>query len=140
MTAFSTRQDLTVVIREVAQKVGVDLCVLFGSRAGECFRVDADVDLALSFQDTPSPERRLELIGQFQAATASLPVDVVFLHRDTDPVLRFEVFRSGQPVFERVPGAMAQQRVKALMLYEDALPLRRMRRNQMLKTGGGHVP
>lgn len=79
----------------------------------------------------PSPERRLEIIGQLQAVTESAPVDVVFLHRDTDPVLRFEVFRSGQVVFERGPGLMVQERVRAAMLYEDALPFRRPQRHQL---------
>ena len=134
--AQSTEQLLSA-IRKVSEEVGAGLCILFGSRAGRPPRVEADVDLALSFRIMPSPERRLEIIGRFQTAAGPLPVDVVFLHRDTDPVLRFEVFRSGRLVFEQDDGDMVEQRVLALMMYEDVLPLRRMRRQKLLQGDTG---
>ena len=127
----SSSDKLRRRVQEVAETSGADLCVLFGSRVGDSVSARSDIDLALRFGSMPSPERRLQIIGQFQAAAGSVPVDVVFLHRNTDPVLRFEIFRSGQLVFERTAGHMVEERVRALMLYEDALPLRRLRRESL---------
>lgn len=45
-------------------------------------------------------------------------------HRDTSPVLRFEVYRGGRPVFEAEPGLFVSGAVRALALYEDARPFR----------------
>jgi predicted nucleotidyltransferase len=123
--------ELCQRLREVAETSGSELCVLFGSRGRSSGTARSDVDLALSYRVMPSPEQRLQIIGLFQAAAGHVPVDVVFLHRDTDPVLRFEIFRSGQTVFEESPGVMVEARVRAFMSYEDALPLRRLRRESL---------
>lgn len=114
-----------------AEATGCRLCVLFGSRAGAGPGVERDVDLALQFASLPSPERRLRLIGQAQDVCAEVPADVLFLHLRTDPVLRFEVFRSGVPLFEAEEGLFIEEKVRALMLYEDALPFRRMLRERL---------
>lgn len=74
------------------------LCVLFGSRARGGSIVKGDVDLALHFAKLPDPARRLQIIGELQDTCGSDDVDVAFLHLRTDPVLRFEVFRTGRPL------------------------------------------
>ena len=51
--------------------------------------------------------------------------DLVFVTPTTDPVLRFEIFRDGEPLYERESGLFVEERVRAVMLYEDALPFRR---------------
>ncbi|MFW6089772.1 MAG: nucleotidyltransferase domain-containing protein [Gemmatimonadota bacterium] len=126
-----------------AEAAGSRLCVLFGSRAGaEVSSPDgatanrspstrSDVDIAIQFRELPPPERRLELIGEAQDICGAAMADVVFLHLRTDPVLRFEIFRSGRPVFEAEEGAFIDEKVRALMLYEDALPFRRMLRERL---------
>lgn len=88
-----------------AERVGCRLLVLFGSAADPEPAVSPrDVDLAVDFPDLPSADRRLALIGELEDLCGPRPVDVVFLHRDTDPVLRFEVFRRGEPLHEARPG------------------------------------
>lgn len=114
-----------------AEASGSRLCVLFGSRAGAAAPSSSDVDIAIQFPTLPPPERRLELIGEAQDICGSAMADVVFLHLRTDPVLRFEVFRSGRPVFEAADGIFIDEKVRALMLYEDALPFRRMLRERL---------
>jgi predicted nucleotidyltransferase len=116
-----------------AGAAGCRLLVLFGSAAGPA-DAPRDVDLALSFTDLPAPERRLRIIGELQDLCGASPVDVVFLHRDTDPVLRFEIFRSGTPIHESRPALFVEEAVRALALYEDALPFRRALR-ESLKRG-----
>lgn len=76
----------------------------------------------------PGPERRLRLLGELQDIGGGWPVDLVLLHRETDPVLRFEVFRSGVPLYEARPGLFVTEAVRAVALHEDALPFRRLLR------------
>lgn len=114
-----------------AEASGSRLCVLFGSRAGAEHSSQSDVDIAIQFPTLPLPERRLELIGEAQDLCGAAMADVVFLHLRTDPVLRFEIFRSGRPVFEAAEGMFIDEKVRALMLYEDALPFRRMLRERL---------
>jgi hypothetical protein len=125
--------DLEERLTSAAREVGSDLCVLFGSRAGSHPRPGADVDVALAFGKLPAPERRLQIIGRLQTAVGAAAADVVFLHAGTDPVLRFEIIRSGRVLHEARPGIMVEERVRALILYEDALPLRRIRMEKLRK-------
>lgn len=115
---------------------GCRLLVLFGSRATERAAEGADLDLALLFETLPPPDRRLEIIGELQELAGDRRVDVVFLRPETDPVLRFEIFRDGLPLYERRPGVFVEERVRAAMLYHDALPFRRaLRRRLAMGTG-----
>lgn len=123
--------DIGRSLRRWAERSGCDLCVLFGSRAGGGPRVAGDLDVAARFPSMPSPDRRLRLIAELQSAAGPERADLVFLHEDTDPVLRFEIFRTGELVFERESGTLVRERVRALMLYEDALPFRRARREKV---------
>jgi predicted nucleotidyltransferase len=108
---------------KLAASAGCRLAILFGSSAAGQERA-RDVDVALAFDELPEPARRLELLADVQEITHPRPADVVFLHRDTSPVLRFEVFRQGRPVFEAEPGLFVRGAVRALALYEDARPFR----------------
>lgn len=126
-----TETDIREPLRAWAGESGCRLCVLFGSRAGSGPVVAGDVDVAVQFPELPPPERRLEILGELQDVCGSARADVVFLHERTDPVLRFEVFQGGEPVFEAEPGLFVDGTVRALMLYEDALPFRRLRRERL---------
>jgi hypothetical protein len=93
--------------------------------------VKDDVDLALHFEELPDATRRLQIIGELQDTCGSDDVDVAFLHLHTDPVLRFEIFRTGRPLYEARPGLFIDETVRALMLYQDALPFRRALRSRL---------
>lgn len=108
-----------------AERVGCRLLVLFGSEAQGGAREDSDVDLAVLCRPVPTPEERLRIIGQLQDLLGARMPDVVFLHPGTSPVLRFEAFRTGVPLYEAEPGLFVEERVRAAMLYQDALPFRR---------------
>lgn len=116
-----TRQELA----GWAERSGCRLLVLFGSAADGAGAQAGDVDLAVVFPKLPDAERRLALIGEIQDVCDSRTADVVFLHPDTDPVLRFEIFRGGVPIYERSAGLFNDEVVRALALFEDALPFRR---------------
>jgi len=128
-----------------AKAAGVELMVLFGSSVRpapdpppDSAAADGlparDVDVALAFATLPPSRERLKIIGELQDRVAPRRADVVFLHRDTSPVLRFEVFRGGVPLFEAAAGKFAHEAFRALALYEDALPFRRLLR-QRLRSG-----
>ena len=102
--------------------------MLFGSAAvaPEGRGPASDLDIAVEFPELPPPEDRLEVIRELQALVDPQSVDVVFLHGELDPVLRFEIFRSGQLLYEAEDGLMVRERVRALKEYQDALPFRRL--------------
>lgn len=131
--------ELREALRLWAARSGCRLCVLFGSRAREGPRVKGDVDVAVSLSPMPPPRRRLAMIGELQQVTGRDDVDLVFLHEGTDPVLRFEIFRTGELVFERRAGLFIDEKVRALMLYEDSLPFRRRRREKLRRLARGNA-
>lgn len=123
--------EVREALRAWAHRSGCRLLVLFGSGVGQVPSVKGDLDLAVDFEPLPAAERRLEIIRELDRLAEPRSADVVFLHERTDPVLRFEVFRGGDPLFERQPGIFVHEKVRALMLYEDAIPFRRARREML---------
>jgi len=130
--------DPTPALADWARSAGCRLMVLFGSAAAGPERAARarDLDVALWFRPLPPPERRLAIIGELQDLVDPRRVDAVFLTPDTDPVLRFEVFRGGRPLYESRPGLFVEEVVRALALYEDALPFRRALESSLVKAGG----
>jgi predicted nucleotidyltransferase len=118
-------------LRQWARDAGSRLVVVFGSRASGRSGPMSDLDVAVDFPELPEPLQRLRIMGEIQDRLGSTGADVVFLHPGTDPVLRFEIFRSGQPIHEAEPGLFVREKVRALKLYEDALPFRRLRRRTL---------
>ena len=123
--------DLRDSLERWAERMGCGLLVLFGSEAlGRAGR-GSDLDLAISFDPLPTAEERLRIVGEIQDLCVPRSADVVFLRPETDPVLRFEIFRNGKTLYERERGLFVEERVRALMLYEDALPFRRALRRRL---------
>ena len=113
---------------------GCHLLVLFGSSASGKAKRPRDVDLALLFADLPGAERRLSIIGELQDLCGRQRVDVVYIRPETDPVLRFEIFRHGTPIYESRAGLFVEEAVRAISLHEDALPFRRALREHLRKS------
>lgn len=101
------------------------LLVVFGSEATGDTWTESDVDVAVACDPVPSPRERLRMIGELEERCGGRRADVVFLGPGTDPVLRHEVFRGGELLYEAEPGLFVEESVRALMLHEDALPFRR---------------
>ncbi len=114
-----------------ARNAGARVLVLFGSEARGEPGLMGDLDLAVGFSSLPGPQRRLELLNEIQALVGSRTVDLVFLHRDTDPVLRFEIFSAGRALYEAEPGVMVEECVRAMKEFADALPFRRLLRGRL---------
>lgn len=108
---------------KLAVEPGVELAILFGSRARGSARADSDADLALLGDgvDVVSIAAALE-------PAVGTSVDVVQLEGAPYPLL-LEVLRDGVPVFECEPGAYARFVSRSLAELETDLPnLRRMQR------------
>lgn len=132
---MSLPRELRADLERWADASGCRLLVVFGSAAAGRAREGSDLDLAVSFDPLPDAEGRLRLVGRLEDGCGGRSVDVIFLRPETDPVLRFEIFRDGEPVFEREPGLFVRERVRAVMLHQDALPFRRALAERMSAGG-----
>ena len=104
---------------------GVLLAYLFGSLSrGEAGQ---DVDLAVLTYDTPAFRLR-EAIAD---CLATERLDLVDLRR-ASPVLRFEILRTGRPIYAADEETQAQFELATLHLYRDTHPLRR-RQSEILR-------
>ncbi|MGH7594802.1 MAG: type VII toxin-antitoxin system MntA family adenylyltransferase antitoxin [bacterium] len=115
-------------IKHWCQARGIDLCILFGSQATGKARATSDVDIALFSQTNPALQKDLlRLYGELEDLFG-YEVDLMIVERDTDPVLRLEIFQHGKPLYESQPGLFIQQRILAIKVFDDTEPLRRWRR------------
>lgn len=86
----------------VFESYGVTYCYLFGSRAGEDYYQDSDLDLAVVF-DSYSPEKHnldleIELQDTVSEILAPLEVDLLFLQKA--PIyLKFTVIKNGKIIY-----------------------------------------
>jgi predicted nucleotidyltransferase len=126
-----TKADVRSALSHWARESGCRLAVLFGSAADDRVAAPRDVDVALDYAEMPDGASRLVIVGELQELVDPRTVDVVFLHRDTSPVLLFEVFHGGRALFEAEPGLFVRGAVRAAALYDDALPFRRALRKSL---------
>lgn len=118
-------------LRQWCQKRGIDLCILFGSRATGRIHARSDWDIAIYSRRHPNLQAELlRLYGELEDIFGH-PVDLVIIHRDINPVLCLEIFQHGKLLYEAEPGLFVEQHIRAIKLHEDTEPLRR-RRNQQL--------
>lgn len=100
------------------EREGVLLAYLFGSLGrGE---TGQDVDLALLTRDTPA----FRLRDAITSHLGTQRVDLVDLRR-ASPVLRFEIIRTGRPLYVADTETQERFEMATLRLYRDTAPLRR---------------
>jgi predicted nucleotidyltransferase len=108
-------------IRGLADERGLDLVVLFGSRARGVVHAGSDVDLAVLREGGPLESKRYwDLALDLGEACAPLSTDVVDLGR-VDPLTMHQVFEAFELLFER-PGALMRARLKSFHRYVDYQP------------------
>lgn len=114
--------DLLERLGAYGSRAGIDLCVLFGSRATGRARPGSDIDIAVLLpDDSPAARRRTEI--DLQRALGG-NADVTFL-AGAPPQLRFEIARSGLLAFERQPGLWVRERARAMVDWWDWAPVAR---------------
>jgi predicted nucleotidyltransferase len=92
-------------LKTLARHYGIELAILFGSRARGDARPGSDLDLGVLFKRVPSPRALYTLSAAF-ADLFRDDVDVVPLNF-VNPELRHAVEREGQILYERTPGIFA---------------------------------
>jgi len=107
----------------IFEKQGVLLAYLFGSLSGKGEnppRPPGDVDLAVLTRDGPAYILQDALID----ALGTDRLDLVDL-RKASPVLRFEILRTGLPIYVLDEKIQERYEVDTIHVYRDTAPMRR---------------
>ena len=104
---------------------GIELLVLFGSSASGREHHGSDIDIAVKMK-TGRSVSKLDLIYNLSGLFNDGEIDLVILTVDTDPVLLYEIFSYGKPMYEDRPDLFAEERLRAFKLYFDTEKLRRL--------------
>ncbi|MGH2708311.1 MAG: type VII toxin-antitoxin system MntA family adenylyltransferase antitoxin [Actinomycetota bacterium] len=104
--------------------MGVELLILFGSRARGQAHPDSDLDVGALFAPGVDADlaTRLEVVRGLLGGSDRL--DLVLLNR-ADPLLLHEVTLTGRSVFEAYSGALEEFRIRAVKRYFDTEWLRK---------------
>ena len=122
VTSFDIRpEDIDVFCKEH----GVQLLVLFGSHADGRSHRASDVDLAMKTRPDAAVSK-LDLIFRLGGLFGDREIDLVFLTRDTDPLLLHEIFTKGRLLHEAQSGIFESEQLRAWKLYLDTENLRQM--------------
>ena len=110
---------------ELCRQHGVTLAVLFGSMAKGRATRSSDIDLAVMMNRDATvgggmvPNRRVGLLKDLIRYLKTSNLHLVVLNR-ADSLLRFEIARTGRPLYEAEPGAFAEFCSLALRQHEDS--------------------
>ncbi len=115
--------DRTAALGTLCERMGIDLLIVFGSLVKGRLHPHSDVDLAVQMPHGVQASK-LDLIFELGGIFDPLPVDLVVLTRDTDPLLLKEIFFHGQPVYEKTNGLFLHGKLRAWKLYLDTAPIR----------------
>jgi len=104
----------------------ITLAILFGSQVRGAAREDSDIDLAILLETACYPKSTLdagklkrEIARKLYSFLGTSKVDLVFLNRAA-PFMRFQVARTGKPVFAKSAAEFVQFASLALRQHEDA--------------------
>ncbi len=114
------RQLLSIFCR----KAGIELLILFGSRATGLATPSSDIDLAVQLKKGLEVSK-LDLIYGLDAILCPKTIDLVILTPNTEPLLRYEIFFRGRVLFEEPEDLFEQGKLKAWKLYLDTAHLRK---------------
>lgn len=113
--------------RCAAELPAVKLAVLFGSAARQRIRGDSDVDVGVLLEpaDLASRQAVEVALGEVVSRAAGRDLDFVMLD-DAPPLLRFQVTKHGELLFEREPGTWTSFKVRAWRDWWDWKPYARL--------------
>lgn len=125
-------QDLAVKISGVcSREPGINAAYLFGSVAKGKAELSSDVDLAILVDEDCLQKFSLLSFISLLERSCGCRVDVVILNRAGE-VLKYEVRRSGQLIFERDSQMRKRFEVLGRKTHEDFLYLHRRYTNSVL--------
>ncbi|MBN2093192.1 nucleotidyltransferase domain-containing protein [candidate division KSB1 bacterium] len=112
-------------INEFCHQNKISLFIIFGSYTKAKTHAMSDIDIALVFEDRKAPIDKLQLIFDLEGIFDQ-QVDLVVLTPFTDPVLLFEIFTNGKPVFEKESFLFEEHKLIAWKKYLDTEKLREL--------------
>jgi len=110
-------------IQEFCKENKIELLILFGSHASEETHPKSDIDVAVKFK-RGTEISKLELIYKLDDLFNGKSIDLVVLTTDTDPLLLYEIFFNGRPLYEKDPDIFEKEKLRAWKLYLDTEKLR----------------
>ena len=129
--AFSQVDMPTALARELG---GAQFALLFGSAGTPYFTDESDVDVAVQYGQRLGLAERLRLAAAL-AAVIGRAVDLVDL-READPVLAFQVLKSGRIFLLNDPHAYRRFAARVLSEYADFKLDRRPIEAALMRGGG----
>jgi predicted nucleotidyltransferase len=115
------------------RKNSIDLLILFGSHARGEIHPASDVDIAIKFR-RGAEISKLELIYKLNDLFNGKDVDLVILTANTDPLLLYEVFSNGRPLYEEDPDIFEKEKLRAWKLYLDTAKIRELQKKYLKET------
>lgn len=109
-------------IKKIAQKYGLDLLLLFGSRATETNLEKSDFDVAYLAKKTLDLEKESRLIVDLMPVFKSEIIDLVNIKK-ASPLLLYAITNSCSVLYESKPLTFASLRVYAFKQYVETKPL-----------------
>ncbi len=127
-TAIPSEALLRERLAPLAIRGDLDLVVLFGSRVKGRAGARSDLDVGIQCRDAADLDVWYRVLAP-QLGTDRL--DLVDLRR-ADPLLAFEIARTGHVLFEREPGRFHEFQARASLRYADTAKLRAAQRRAIL--------
>ena len=106
----------------------IDLFIVFGSFATEKTNRSSDIDIALLINNRPNQVDKLELIFELEGIFER-QVDLVISSPFTDPLLRYEIFISGELIYMPEKNLFEENKLYAWKIYIDTKKIRDMRQS-----------
>lgn len=103
----------------------IQLLVMFGSGSTGATHPESDIDMAVK-REHGTRISKLKLMYQLDDFFSGKHIDLVVLTPDTDPLLLYEIFCKGKPVYESKKGLFEKEKLRAWKLYLDTGHIRRM--------------
>ena len=114
-------------ITDFCDRNNIGLFIIFGSHAKARVRPHSDIDIAIALEEQKSDVDKLHLIFELEGIFQE-QVDLVILKPTTDPLLRFEVFSTGKPLFMSNSQLFEESKLQAWKAYLDTEKIRELRR------------
>lgn len=127
MKSFIHNQN-SILIESTCHRHNIELLILFGSAASETTHAGSDLDLAVK-PAIGKQISKLHLIRDLESTLKEQQIDLSIITPNTDPLLLFEIFSNGKPLYEAVPGIFEKTKLKAWHLYLDSLPIRQFEKS-----------
>ena len=110
-------------IREFCKRNNILLFVIFGSHARGKNNSRSDIDVALILENNKSTANKLRLIFELEGIFPK-QVDLVIVNPNTDPLLQFEIFKIGVPLFENKSNLFEEYKLRAWKSFQDTKKIR----------------